>query len=117
MPRKYPSLADRLIANSYLSDECHYDGTPCWIWMGKRNASGYPQINLREDGAVRTYLAHRLALTVFRGRRWRRGQVAKHLCNNPLCINPMHLDGGSQSSNMRQCVREGRHFTPFRSAA
>lgn len=116
MARRYDSLEARLIANSYLTDEpeCRHGGTPCWIWLGAVNAAGYPQINLRVDGRVRRVLAHRLSLEVFRGKRARRDRVAKHLCNVKRCVNPMHLEFGTQSTNIRQCVKEGRHFTPFR---
>lgn len=118
MPRKYESLADRLLANSVLSDDTFYKGTPCWEWIGKLR-NGYPAITLRykrgpRKGKVYNIGAHRLSLVVFKGRRMTPKMVARHLCNNRICINPEHLVGGSQIANVRQCVREGRHKTPFR---
>lgn len=122
MPFKYPDLAHRIVANTVMAIDSFYDGTPCWLWMGKRNASGYPVISLRwqrgpRKGQVRSALAHRISLVTFKRRRLTARSVAKHLCNNPVCVNPDHLAGGSQRSNVRQCVAEGRHFTPFRKAA
>lgn len=123
MPRKYPSLADRLLANSRISDECSYAGTRCWEWTGKlqrnRNGTGYPVLTLRyksgpRKGKVYNMRAHRLAIIVFKHKRMTPKMVARHLCNNPLCINPEHLVGGSQRTNVRQCVTDGRHKTPFR---
>jgi hypothetical protein len=122
VPKKYDSMEDRLIANSFLSEENYYNGTPCWEWTGALNANGYPKIALPwkagpRKGKVRSALAHRMSLIVFRGRKLTTKSVARHLCNNKICINPMHLIGGSQQSNIRQCVREGRHYTPWRKAA
>lgn len=116
MPRRYDSIEERLIANSYLTDEsaCRHGGTPCWIWIGAVNASGYPVVTMRQGSKVKRVLAHRLSLAVFRGKRLRSDHVAKHLCNVKRCVNPMHLEFGTQSTNIRQCVKEGRHRTPFR---
>lgn len=32
-----------------------------------------------------------------------------HHCDNPRCINPGHLFAGTQSENIMDCVRKGRH--------
>ncbi|WP_341249261.1 hypothetical protein [Cupriavidus pauculus] len=119
MPFKYPDLCHRIVANSVMAVDSFYEDTPCWLWMGKRNSSGYPVISLRwksgpRKGKVRNALAHRVSLMEFKQRRLSAKSVAKHLCNNPVCVNPYHLAGGTQKSNVRQCVKEGRHFTPFR---
>ncbi len=118
MPR-YADLGERIIANSVLSETQHYNGTPCWIWIGCRNNYGYGKIDLTwksgpRKGTKRVALAHRIALMFFTGRKLTARSVAKHLCNTRACVNPGHLLGGTQKSNVRQCVREGRHKTPFR---
>lgn len=116
MSRRYNSLEDRLLANSYVADEpaCQHEGTPCWIWIGSTNSSGYPVVTMRQGGKVKRVLAHRLSIQVFRGLLPGDGEVAKHLCNVKRCINPMHLEFDTQSVNIRQCVEDGRHFSPFR---
>lgn len=117
MPFKYPSMADRLIANSIISDDSAYDGTPCWIWIGKvsTNRSGMKYGVLTvcwkhgpRKGKVRTVFAHREAVKAFCNRKLPAKHVARHLCNNTLCINGAHLRGGTQRQNIRQAVREGR---------
>lgn len=122
VPAPYASLEERIIANTVISEDSYYDGTPCWLWTGARNSSGYGKLNLRwqrgpRKGKVRSALAHRIALIVFTGRRLTTKSVVLHLCNNRLCCNPAHLQGGTQKKNVQQCVAEGRHFTPFRKAA
>lgn len=116
MPKKYASMAERLIANSRVSETHTYNGTACWEWIGKRkaNRSGtlYGALTVRinrgpNKGKVATVLAHRMSLVHLKGRRLSSFEVGRHLCNYTLCINPEHLVGGTQTANMRQCVREG----------
>ena len=124
MPFKYASLGDRIIANSEMSDTLSYRGTPCWIWTGKtgRNKSGmlYGKMTFRyqrgpRKGKVYNMAAHRASIKAFKhGKRITPRTVVMHLCNNSLCVNPAHLMGGTQSRNVKQCVRDGRHKTPFR---
>lgn len=118
MPR-YDTVADRIIANSAPSDELAYNGTPCWIWLGAVNANGYGRMNFRYKSGPRKgkhyqMLAHRAAVHYMTPRRITPRMVVLHLCNNPSCVNPAHLQGGTQRKNVQQCVREGRHKTPFR---
>jgi hypothetical protein len=117
-PVRYASMADRIVANSVLSEESFYNGTPCWIWMGAIviNSCGMPygRLSVRiskgpRKGKTVKMLAHRVAVTAFKKRKLSKRQVVRHLCNFSLCVNPAHLVGGTQTSNVRQCVREGRH--------
>lgn len=124
MSKKYANLGERIIANSVLSEESFYNGTPCWNWIGaiKINRSGmkYGSMNLRyksgpRKGKVRSAKAHRMSVEAFHeNKRITPKTVVMHLCNNSLCVNPAHLLGGTQKRNVRQCVKDGRHKTPFR---
>lgn len=124
MPFKYASLIDRIIANSILSDENFYNGTPCWEWIGRvttnRSGTKYPRMARRltkgpRKGRVTMEFAHRVVVRNIKGRRLTKRMVAMHLCNNSLCVNPDHLGGGKQTTNVRQAVREGRHGNATRS--
>ena len=124
MPAKYATLGDRIIANSLMSETQFYKGTPCWNWTGKtgRNRSGmsYGKMTFRyqrgpRKGKVYNMAAHRASVKAFHvGKRITPKTVVMHLCNNSLCVNPAHLLGGTQMKNVRQCVKDGRHKTPFR---
>lgn len=119
---KYANLGERLIANSMLGDMPTYADQPCWIWTGEvnRNRSGmlYGRLSMRyksgpRKGKVRKIAAHRASVQAFhQGKRITPKTVVMHLCNNSA-----HLMGGTQVKNVRQCVKDGRHKTPFRREA
>jgi hypothetical protein len=58
-------------------------GGNCWPWKGVTGPSGY--------GTFRNYRAHRVAYTLMRGP-IPDGLTLDHLCRNPSCVNPQHLE-------------------------
>lgn len=80
-----------------FTDQVKFDGPDgCWEWQGFKTKSGYGRLNTgRRGGAV---AAHRLAL-FFAGRPVHPERVVDHLCRNPGCVNPSHLDIVSQRIN------------------
>lgn len=77
----------------------------CWIWEGARGGTGYG--NFRADSksviAAHTY-SYRLAHGDLPP-----GLVARHTCNNPLCVRPSHLVCGTKSENSQDAIRAGAH--------
>jgi hypothetical protein len=71
----------------------------CWIWLGAPNLDGYGRIKQRG----KPMLAHRLALVLELGRDLGPGKVPNHMCENPPCVNPDHL----QESTPRENVLHG----------
>ena len=68
----------------------------CWLWHGARGKEGYGLIS-RSSRKV----AHRVV--------WEQefgpvpdGQVLDHVCRRRHCVNPMHLDPVTQSTNERR---------------
>lgn len=75
----------------------------CWQWMGKP-ACVYGQLTVNG----KTVQAHRYSWEIHNGLIPANIQVL-HKCDNPLCVNPSHLFLGSQSDNVQDCLRKGRH--------
>lgn len=76
----------------------------CWLWTGARDRGGYG--HLRGEGRVMRQATH-VALELA-GRPLLPGQVARHSCDNPPCVNPAHLEGGTQAENLREMSGRGR---------
>lgn len=71
----------------------------CLIWQGRKRY-GYPEISHQVDGVRTWYRLHRLVCRLKKG--MSDDQVAMHNCGERACINPDHLDGGTQSENIRE---------------
>lgn len=60
----------------------------CWVWKGAKDSKGYGQIARRG----RLLSAHRLMYATFRSPLRPKDDWLHHLCENPLCVNPYHLE-------------------------
>lgn len=74
----------------------------CWIWMGLKNEHGYGIVS--RDGV--RYRAHRWAWFLAYG--IHPALNLCHTCDNPPCVNPLHLIDATQSFNVRDCINKGR---------
>lgn len=79
----------------------------CWIWTGKSmSKKGYAQIQIGGKGSPKI-LAHRLSYQIHKGE-IPDGMVVMHKCDNPSCVNPDHLEVGSQSQNIKDAFLRKR---------
>jgi hypothetical protein len=76
--------------------------TRCWIWTGC-DVRGYGHITFKK----KIYQAHRLSYLQHNGP-IADGAVVMHSCDNPRCVNPEHLEAGTQRKNILDCHRRGR---------
>lgn len=71
----------------------------CWIWAYVTNQNGYGRYQItRSQPAV---MAHRYAYELAYGP-IPKGRVLDHLCRNPSCVRPDHLDAVTQGENLRR---------------
>jgi HNH endonuclease len=68
----------------------------CWLWRGFVRPAGYGQVGYN-DG--RTRLAHRAVYEHLTGEVLPPGVGLDHLCREPLCVNPLHLEQVPQAEN------------------
>ena len=74
----------------------------CIEWSGYRNATGYGQV-----GSSKYYTRYAHRVTFFECNGWW-PEVVMHACDNPPCVNPEHLVGGTQKDNLHDMARKGR---------
>jgi hypothetical protein len=87
----------------------------CIEVVGRKNTSGYGQTAVRV-GPMKEFaiLAHRLLFEQTWGITLQPGQVVRHACDNPACVNPLHLMVGTQQDNIRDMLQRGRHGSAVR---
>lgn len=89
----------------YAEDE-HYDvverghDTPCWEWRLARYASGYGLI----QRLGKTLAAHRFYYELHKGPIPSNYDL-DHLCRNPPCVRPAHLEPVTRAENVRRGAR------------
>lgn len=83
----------------------------CWEWQGfcyafrgmKPGQRGYATASVRNKG----WRLHRWMVEVTQ-RKLLSGEVARHKCDNPPCINPDHLIPGTQKDNIADVIAKGK---------
>lgn len=80
----------------------------CWPWKGGTSDAGYGRFKL--DGKLIS--PHRFAYEQLNGPipegSGYHGTVVRHQCDTPQCVNPYHLQIGSQLDNVRDMDAKGR---------
>jgi len=76
----------------------------CWEWTAMLNKKGYGMIGINQTPR----LANRISYLI-----WNKklpDNFACHTCDNPSCVNPLHLFDGTNYENVRDMVDKGRHL-------
>ena len=75
----------------------------CWLWTGAKTCDGYGKLEVHGH----TVYAHRLAYE-----HWhepiRDGLRVLHTCDTPKCVNPDHLQQGTQADNVADMYAKNR---------
>ena len=72
----------------------------CWVWTGGKNRDGYGVMKMDN-----MKLTHRLSFLYHHGE-IPVDCVVRHKCRNRHCVNPDHLEVGTQSDNMKDRIRD-----------
>ena len=77
-----------------------WGNTPCWLWTASLNGHGYGQIRLRRRSRS-PQMAHRVVWELCVGP-IPAGKEIDHLCRQPSCVNPEHLEPVEHAENVRR---------------
>ena len=85
------------------------ESNECWNWTSNLCA-GYGRISLgaKKDGATGS---HRFSWELHNKQSIPSGMVVMHSCDNPLCVNPSHLNVGTYKDNTQDMITKGRKVT------
>ena len=79
----------------------------CWLWVGSTSDNGYGNIAVDHPRDIR--LAHRVSYEMHKGP-IPEGLLVRHKCDMRCCVNPAHLEVGTQRDNLKDMVERGRAY-------
>ncbi len=91
---------------SYLDKvfgRCVQEGE-CLIWTGALNTDGYPRAGIAGNSNIKL---HRYVCSHYHDIK---DKVVRHTCDNPLCLNPLHLIPGTAADNVRDMDERNRRY-------
>ena len=93
-PRRRIPAERRFIAKVVITDSC-------WLWTGGKTTLGYGVMGVgsKSGGDYRHVMAYRFGYEAMIGP-IPKGLELDHLCRNPSCVNPAHLEPVTHRENM-----------------
>lgn len=99
IPRRPASKRIRTLAERFWEKVDRRHPEICWSWLGAKTPQGYGKINLGRNGAGYDF-AHRVSWKLANGPLPADRPHLDHLCRNPGCVNPAHLEPVTPRENI-----------------
>jgi len=93
------------LATRFWSKVRRGEPNACWPWTGSTDGRGYGHLSAYPKGSP--LKAPRVAWEIANGP-IPDGMLVRHKCDNPPCVNPAHLELGTQKDNTRDTSARGR---------
>jgi hypothetical protein len=94
--REIQGIPERMWQKISISSSHFFKGFPCWEWTGAKVSGGYGRFRWEARSAP----AHRVMYLLAVGSA--KDLDVDHLCRNPSCVNPTHLEAVSHAENIRR---------------
>lgn len=79
----------------------------CWLWLAFTEREYGRFLVSRNKGVW----AHRFSWEYHNKKKIPKGKFILHKCDTPSCVNPNHLEIGTQRDNVDDMIKKGRHPT------
>jgi hypothetical protein len=100
-PVRRPVLGPRTLMGRFWAKVRANDATGCWEWTGAASKTGYGTFNVGgRYQPVYRFAYERLVGPI------PEGLTLDHLCRNPRCVNPAHLEPVTQAENTRRMIED-----------
>lgn len=96
--RKAVESGNHAFVIAAIRADCTITDEGCWNWT-RQSKSGYPYVTW----SGRTYQVHRLSLEAKLEQSLGK-QAAHHVCANPICVNPDHLQPVTAAQNTAEML-------------
>lgn len=108
--RKMPGKTPKPLKEKILDGCIPEPNSGCWLWLKSTRYFGYGSVGIGSmtDGTRASVPAHRASFEAF-VRPIRPGEVIRHKCDVPSCVNPDHLLAGTHADNVADKMLRGRH--------
>lgn len=80
--------------------------TDCWEWTACKDNDGYGRLYVSKNKNI---LPHRLSYELFNNKISKNKEI-DHLCSNPSCVNPAHLESVTHKENLERSNNIGLHL-------
>jgi len=101
--KSYGTLEDRFWRKVNKKSE-----NECWEWLGTKDPDGYGHIYIKKNGKVKRTIVSRLSYEIYHNVKMETNKVAAHTCDNPSCVNPLHIFSASNIENQKDKINKNR---------
>lgn len=113
-PRVTPDMTpEQRIRHYGWNEEQGPLNTPCWIWAGVLHKDGYGRLKVSSESKKVSRLAYEAWVGPIPPGEGYHGTVVRHRCDVRACINPAHLELGSNADNMRDKALRGEGYNKW----
>lgn len=91
-------LKQRILSRITINSENN-----CWEW-NRSSSKGYGYLSYKNVLTPAT----RISYAIFK-RPIKSGELIRHMCDNPKCVNPVHLIPGTHRDNTMDMMKRKRH--------